>query len=497
MQAHPLPLSKKRAIDAQFIKIALPAFAQFAAEPLARLVDTAYLGRLGANALGGAGAAIAAQYAVAKLYNDPLLRSTISIIAAQEGEGADARADAAASALLLALLVGITQGLFYALFAGPILTASCVGPASSMRSAALGYLRVCAVGAPTTTLWLVANGIFRGLGDTMTPLLWALVFTGLNAVLDGIFIFPCGMGTAGAAMGTALSQTIALVPLLMTLQHKLQSARQEQAARRGVECRPGHLFRPAGGIVQAGKSLKQYFSAGGLMLLRTVGKISAYSVCAREAARLGAASSAAHNLCFQLGVATTQLCESLGIATQTLLARELSRKEPDDAEEGSDGRRRGALPARASVLRHILTRGVGVGALVAGSLATLTFVNRNRVVNGLTTIPEVRMAAIGVMPFVLTCQALKGLAYPLNGALMGGLDWGFSAAGMWAAQISCVGAVVALSRGGSRPLSLYGLWSTLVLLFAVQIFTAILRIVSGTGPWAALYERSADMDNEE
>ena len=76
---------KRASLDRDFAKIALPAFVQFAAEPLARLIDTAYLGRLGTNALGGAGAAIAAQYSVSKLYNDPLLRSTISIVAAQEG----------------------------------------------------------------------------------------------------------------------------------------------------------------------------------------------------------------------------------------------------------------------------------------------------------------------------------------------------------------------------------------------------------------------------
>ena len=45
-----------------------------------------------------------------------------------------------------------------------------------MRAEALAYLRVCAAGAPAATIWLVVNGIFRGLGDTATPLLWALVF---------------------------------------------------------------------------------------------------------------------------------------------------------------------------------------------------------------------------------------------------------------------------------------------------------------------------------
>ena len=110
------PSFNKRKLDREFFAIAAPAFIQFAAEPLARLVDAYYMGRLGAVALGGAGAAIAAQYAVAKLCNDPLLRSTISLVAA--GDGAQAaddpaeatvRAEPVATALLLALIVGVMQ----------------------------------------------------------------------------------------------------------------------------------------------------------------------------------------------------------------------------------------------------------------------------------------------------------------------------------------------------------------------------------------------------
>ena len=110
------PSFDKPKLDREFITIAAPAFIQFAAEPLARLVDAYYMGRLGAVALGGAGAAIAAQYAVAKLCNDPLLRSTISLVAAgdgaQAGDGtaeATVRAEPVATALLLALFVGLVQ----------------------------------------------------------------------------------------------------------------------------------------------------------------------------------------------------------------------------------------------------------------------------------------------------------------------------------------------------------------------------------------------------
>lgn len=46
---------QKKKLTREFFGIALPAFIQLAAEPLAGLVDTAYLGRLGPEVLGGAG----------------------------------------------------------------------------------------------------------------------------------------------------------------------------------------------------------------------------------------------------------------------------------------------------------------------------------------------------------------------------------------------------------------------------------------------------------
>ena len=36
-----------------------------------------------------------------------------------------------------------------------------------------------------------------------------------------------------------------------------------------------------------------------------------------------------------------------------------------------------------------------------------------------------------VLPAVLAAQVLKGAAYPINGALMGGLDWSAAALSMW------------------------------------------------------------------
>jgi hypothetical protein len=48
-------LSLRAKLNRNFLTIAAPAFVQLTSEPLASLVDTAYLGRLGPEVLGGAG----------------------------------------------------------------------------------------------------------------------------------------------------------------------------------------------------------------------------------------------------------------------------------------------------------------------------------------------------------------------------------------------------------------------------------------------------------
>ena len=102
-------------------------------------------------------------------------------------------------------------------------------------------------------------------------------------------------------VGTALAQYAALVPLMFALNKKVQI----------------DIF---GQFNELAASLAIYVKAGGLILFRTMGKVLAYSVCASQAALLGPVAAAAYNLTFQLGFATTQICEAVAVAVQTLLA---------------------------------------------------------------------------------------------------------------------------------------------------------------------------------
>lgn len=55
---------------------------------------------------------------------------------------------------------------------------------------------------------VMPQGIFRGLGDTRTPLYATVACNLLNIILNPLLIFGCKMGVAGSALGTLMAQVM-------------------------------------------------------------------------------------------------------------------------------------------------------------------------------------------------------------------------------------------------------------------------------------------------
>lgn len=115
--------------------------------------------------------------------------------------------------LFLALSVFLTAGLLLAV--RPI-----VGVMSTPTEAVAGtvaYLTICFMGIPFITAYNIISAIFRGMGDSKSPLYFVAVACAANIALDYLFIGAFGMGAAGAALGTTLSQTISVVVALLVI----------------------------------------------------------------------------------------------------------------------------------------------------------------------------------------------------------------------------------------------------------------------------------------
>lgn len=159
-----------------------------------------------------------------------------------------ARAVGAGESRRTSAIVGSTITLFMAVaVAAMALLLVCVNPIVALMStpeaAVAGtrqYLTICFVGIPFITAYNIISSIFRGLGDSKSPMYFIAVACGANIALDYLFIGVLGMGAAGAALGTVLSQTISVLIALVTIRRRRSGLRLEKSDLRlqGAVLRP-------------------------------------------------------------------------------------------------------------------------------------------------------------------------------------------------------------------------------------------------------------------
>lgn len=82
------------------------------------------------------------------------------------------------------------------------------------------YLLVCFLGIPLITAYNVISGIFRGLGDSKTPMYFVALAGVINIILDYILIGSMQLGAFGAALATVLAQGCSVLSAWMALLRK-------------------------------------------------------------------------------------------------------------------------------------------------------------------------------------------------------------------------------------------------------------------------------------
>ena len=91
------------------------------------------------------------------------------------------------------------------------------------------YLTICFIGIPFITAYNIISAIFRGIGDSKSPMYFIAVACAANIGLDYLFIGGLHMGAAGAALGTTLSQTISVIVALYAIRKKQTGIRLQKS----------------------------------------------------------------------------------------------------------------------------------------------------------------------------------------------------------------------------------------------------------------------------
>lgn len=85
---------------------------------------------------------------------------------------------------------------------------------------AYNYIVVIFIGIPTVFLYNMVSGVIRSLGDSKTPVVFLVLSSIINVVLDFFLILVCKMGVAGAGWATVTSQLISGLTCLIYMYKK-------------------------------------------------------------------------------------------------------------------------------------------------------------------------------------------------------------------------------------------------------------------------------------
>ena len=135
--------------------------------------------------------------------------------------------------VILFCIVSVAMMAFFLCMVRPIVAVMST-PAEAVEGT-VAYLTICFVGIPCITAYNVISSIFRGMGDSKSPMYFIAIACGANIAFDYIFMGALHLGPAGAALGTTLAQALSVVIALTVILKKkmgISVSRQDFRPRR-------------------------------------------------------------------------------------------------------------------------------------------------------------------------------------------------------------------------------------------------------------------------
>lgn len=118
----------------------------------------------------------------------------------------------------LFMLVSIVLTAVLVLLVDPIVSVMST-PAEAAEGTAR-YLTVCFIGIPFITAYNIISSIFRGMGDSKSPMYFIAVACAANIALDYLFMGAMHLGPVGAALGTTLAQAISVIVAFIAIRRR-------------------------------------------------------------------------------------------------------------------------------------------------------------------------------------------------------------------------------------------------------------------------------------
>ena len=198
------------------IQFSVPLLIGNLAQQLYNTVDSIVVGTyVGDNALAAVGASGPVVNLLLVLFMGISTGATIMVSQYFGAREKDHLSHTAGTAITLSLLTSIFIMILGPLISRPMMSLLNTPPDIFEQSCT--YLDIIFIGIIGMAYYNILSGMLRGLGDSVTPLLFLLIACGLNIVLDVWFVAGLGWGVAGVAIATAIAQLVSAVLCMVRL----------------------------------------------------------------------------------------------------------------------------------------------------------------------------------------------------------------------------------------------------------------------------------------
>ncbi|WVZ01215.1 hypothetical protein V8G54_027284 [Vigna mungo] len=210
----------------------------------------------------------------------------------------------------------------------------------------------------------------------------------------------------------------------------------------------------------------RFLKNGGLLLARVVAVTFCQTLAASLAARFGPIPMAAFQTCLQVWLTSSLLADGLAVAVQAILACSFAEKDYEKV-----------IAAATRTLQMSFVLGVGLSLAVGVGLYFGAGIFSKSVL-------VVHLIRIG-LPFVAATQPINSLAFVFDGVNYGASDFAYSAYSLVTVSLASVASLFLLSKSKG----FVGLWIALTIYMSLRMFAGVWRMGTGTGPWRFLRGR--------
>ena len=298
------------------LSLAIPAILAQLSSVLMQYIDSAMVGRLGANPAASIGLVSTSTWILTGFSMAVITGFSVQIAHAC-GAGDFQRARTALRQGLFSVLAfSLCIGLIGVVISGPL--PRWLGGTEVIRAEASAYFRIFAAFLPVGMAGFAASAMLQASGNVKIPSITYITMCVLDVVFNYIFIYRLGMGVVGAAWGTGLAEVLTACFVLWYV------------TTRSPELK---IIHEKGSFIPRRDSLKTAFGITGPLWLQNIVMRGAYVMSTIIVAPLGPVSIAANafaitaeSFCYMPGygleeAATTLVGQSLGARRKELARR--------------------------------------------------------------------------------------------------------------------------------------------------------------------------------